>query len=200
MESSALCYQRFGILNGDKCQLSHMLDQRIHMPVLCAIFYGHRILFDKHRVNVTNRNRAAVTEQRFNILHLVCKPQKAAMRKNTLINATLATALTAVSTFSFAAPTVVPNAPELSSRGYVLMDYHTGTVLVERDADKRLNPASLTKLMTAYVAGQEVKSGNISLDDDVVISRNAWAKTSQTLQKCSLKWVPLFLCLIYIVV
>lgn len=56
------------------------------------------------------------------------------------------------------------------------MDYHTGTVLVERDADKRLNPASLTKLMTAYVAGQEVKSGNISLDDEVVISRNAWAK------------------------
>ena len=98
------------------------------------------------------------------------------MRKNTLFNATLATTLTAVSAFSFAAPTVVPNAPELSSRGYVLMDYHTGTVLVERDADKRLNPASLTKLMTAYVAGQEVKSGNISLDDEVVISRNAWAK------------------------
>ncbi|WP_080535309.1 serine hydrolase [Vibrio parahaemolyticus] len=78
--------------------------------------------------------------------------------------------------FAFAAPTVVPNAPELSSRGYVLMDYHTGKVLVERDADKRLNPASLTKLMTAYVAGQEVNAGNISLDDQVVISRNAWAK------------------------
>lgn len=56
------------------------------------------------------------------------------------------------------------------------MDYHTGTVLVERDSEKRLNPASLTKLMTAYVAGQEVKAGNISLDDEVVISRNAWAK------------------------
>ncbi|EGQ9352282.1 TPA: serine hydrolase [Vibrio parahaemolyticus] len=98
------------------------------------------------------------------------------MRKNTLFNTTFLTSLATFSHFAFAAPTVVPNAPELSSRGYVLMDYHTGKVLVERDADKRLNPASLTKLMTAYVAGQEVNAGNISLDDQVVISRNAWAK------------------------
>ncbi|MBE3764823.1 D-alanyl-D-alanine carboxypeptidase [Vibrio parahaemolyticus] len=98
------------------------------------------------------------------------------MRKNTLFNTTFLTGLATLSHFAFAAPTVVPNAPELSSRGYVLMDYHTGKVLVERDADKRLNPASLTKLMTAYVAGQEVNAGNISLDDQVVISRNAWAK------------------------
>ncbi|TBT45147.1 D-alanyl-D-alanine carboxypeptidase [Vibrio parahaemolyticus] len=96
--------------------------------------------------------------------------------KNTLFNTTFLTGLATFSHFAFAAPTVVPNAPELSSRGYVLMDYHTGKVLVERDADKRLNPASLTKLMTAYVAGQEVNAGNISLDDQVVISRNAWAK------------------------
>ncbi|EJB8584111.1 D-alanyl-D-alanine carboxypeptidase [Vibrio parahaemolyticus] len=98
------------------------------------------------------------------------------MRKITLFNMTFLTGLVTFSHFAFAAPTVVPNAPELSSRGYVLMDYHTGKVLVERDADKRLNPASLTKLMTAYVAGQEVNAGNISLGDQVVISRNAWAK------------------------
>lgn len=98
------------------------------------------------------------------------------MRKITLFNTTFLTGLATFSYFAFAAPTVVPNAPELSSRGYVLMDYHTGKVLVARDADKRLNPASLTKLMTAYVAGQEVNAGNISLDDQVVISRNAWAK------------------------
>ncbi|HCG7753639.1 TPA: D-alanyl-D-alanine carboxypeptidase [Vibrio parahaemolyticus] len=98
------------------------------------------------------------------------------MRKITLFNTTFLTGLVTFSHFAFAAPTVVPNAPELSSRGYVLMDYHTGKVLVERDADKRLNPASLTKLMTAYVAGQEVNAGNISLNDQVVISRNAWAK------------------------
>ena len=77
---------------------------------------------------------------------------------------------------AFAAPTIIPDPPALGAKGYILLDYHTGTVLVEKNADKKLNPASLTKLMTAYVAGQEVKSGNISLDDQVRISRNAWAK------------------------
>ncbi len=98
------------------------------------------------------------------------------MRKNNLFQLAIITGFAAFSTLSVAAPTVVPNAPNLSSRGYVLIDYHTGTVLVERESDKRLNPASLTKLMTAYVAGREVSSGNISLDDKVVVSRNAWAK------------------------
>ncbi|MGS6581350.1 serine hydrolase [Vibrio diabolicus] len=98
------------------------------------------------------------------------------MRKSTILNTVLITGFAAVSSLAYAAPTVVPNAPELSSRGYVLMDFHTGKVLVERDANKRLNPASLTKLMTAYVAGQEINAGNITLDDEVVISRNAWAK------------------------
>ncbi|NOH79850.1 D-alanyl-D-alanine carboxypeptidase [Vibrio sp. RE86] len=77
---------------------------------------------------------------------------------------------------AFAAPTIIPDPPTLGAKGYILIDYHTGEVLVEKNADKKLNPASLTKLMTAYVAGQEVKSGNISLDDQVRISQNAWAK------------------------
>ncbi|NVD08909.1 D-alanyl-D-alanine carboxypeptidase [Vibrio sp. JPW-9-11-11] len=75
-----------------------------------------------------------------------------------------------------AAPTIIPDPPSLGAKGYILMDYHTGAVLVEKNADSKLNPASLTKLMTAYVAGQEVNRGNISLDDQVRISRNAWAK------------------------
>ncbi len=113
---------------------------------------------------------------RLSVSHRLLIRLDVTMRKITLFNTTFLTGLVTFSHFAFAAPTVVPNAPELSSRGYVLMDYHTGKVLVERDADKRLNPASLTKLMTAYVAGQEVNAGNISLDDQVVISRNAWAK------------------------
>ncbi|MDF2152933.1 D-alanyl-D-alanine carboxypeptidase family protein [Vibrio sp. CAU 1672] len=88
----------------------------------------------------------------------------------------LATALVAVPALSSAAPTVIPDAPTLGARGYILMDYHSGTVLVEKNADQRLNPASLTKLMTAYVAGQELNAGNIGFDDEVVISRNAWAR------------------------
>ncbi len=88
-----------------------------------------------------------------------------------------ATALYSLSfSASAAMPTVVPDAPTLSAKGYVLMDYNTGKVLVEKDANVKLNPASLTKLMTSYVAGQEMKQGNISDKDRVVISRNAWAK------------------------
>lgn len=89
------------------------------------------------------------------------------------------TALISTISLSFgasAAPTIIPDPPTLGAKGYILMDYHTGEVLVEKNADKKLNPASLTKLMTAYVAGQEVKSGNISLEDQVRISQNAWAK------------------------
>ncbi|WP_028023649.1 serine hydrolase [Enterovibrio calviensis] len=86
--------------------------------------------------------------------------------------------LTAVSTSAaaIAAPSVVPDAPQIAAKGYVLMDYNSGKVLAENNAYERLNPASLTKMMTSYVIGQEVERGNISLEDEVVISKNAWAK------------------------
>ncbi|KII76177.1 D-alanyl-D-alanine carboxypeptidase family protein [Vibrio renipiscarius] len=77
---------------------------------------------------------------------------------------------------AIAAPSITPDPPVLGAKGYILMDYNTGQVLVEHNAHDRLNPASLTKLMTAYVAGQEVSAGNINLDDQVTISRKAWAK------------------------
>ncbi|KHT51524.1 D-alanyl-D-alanine carboxypeptidase family protein [Vibrio sinaloensis] len=86
---------------------------------------------------------------------------------------------TLVSLFSFsvvAAPTIIPDPPVIGAKGYILLDYHTGAVLVEKNADSQLNPASLTKLMTAYVAGQEIRNGNISLEDQVTISQRAWAK------------------------
>ncbi|GLQ74973.1 D-alanyl-D-alanine carboxypeptidase [Vibrio penaeicida] len=56
------------------------------------------------------------------------------------------------------------------------MDFHSGKVLAEKEANTRLSPASLTKMMTSYVIGQELERGNISLSDKVVISKNAWAK------------------------
>ncbi|WP_159650585.1 D-alanyl-D-alanine carboxypeptidase family protein [Vibrio atypicus] len=86
------------------------------------------------------------------------------------------TLLSALSFSVVAAPTIVPDPPVIGANGYILLDFHTGAVLVEKNADQTLNPASLTKLMTAYVAGQEVSSGNISLDDQVTISERAWAK------------------------
>ncbi|GGO72452.1 serine hydrolase [Bowmanella pacifica] len=79
------------------------------------------------------------------------------------------------STISYAA-VVIPSPPEVAAKGYVLMDYNTGKVIAESNADIRLAPASLTKIMTAYVIGMELKSGAIKMDDMVTVSQNAWAK------------------------
>ncbi len=54
------------------------------------------------------------------------------------------------------------------------MDYHSGAVLAENGADKRLEPASLTKIMTAYVVFKELEEGNITLQDRVRVSKKAW--------------------------
>ncbi|QUJ66835.1 serine hydrolase [Photobacterium sp. GJ3] len=75
-----------------------------------------------------------------------------------------------------AAPAVIPDAPQIAAKGYILMDYHSGKILAGNNEYEKLPPASLTKMMTSYVIGQAVKSGKISLDDTVVISKNAWAK------------------------
>ncbi len=86
--------------------------------------------------------------------------------------------LSAVSFSSQAAnaPMVMPNAPTVAAKAYVLMDYNSGRIIAENNAYESLNPASLTKMMTSYVIGHEVKVGNISLDDEVTISKKAWSK------------------------
>lgn len=99
--------------------------------------------------------------------------------KKSILKSVLASSITlsiTLSSTAFASPIVTPDAPQIAAKGYVLMDYHSGKVLAEREMDTKLSPASLTKMMTSYVIGQEVKRGNISLNDDVVISKNAWAK------------------------
>ncbi|MBU2977027.1 D-alanyl-D-alanine carboxypeptidase family protein [Alteromonas sp. C1M14] len=71
---------------------------------------------------------------------------------------------------------VIPPAPSVAAEGFVLMDNETGQVIAEKNADMQLPPASLTKMMTSYVIGKELEAGNISMDDMVTISENAWAK------------------------
>jgi D-alanyl-D-alanine carboxypeptidase (penicillin-binding protein 5/6) len=93
-----------------------------------------------------------------------------------LIISSIATTAVVSSTTVFASPIVIPDSPQIAAKGYVLMDYHSGKVLAEKEMNTQLSPASLTKMMTSYVIGQELERGNISLDDDVVISKNAWAK------------------------
>jgi serine-type D-Ala-D-Ala carboxypeptidase (penicillin-binding protein 5/6) len=101
------------------------------------------------------------------------------MKKNKLLTSLIISSVSfsaAVSYSVSASPIVVPDAPQIAAKGYVLMDYHSGKVLAEKEMNTKLPPASLTKMMTSYVIGQELARGNISQDDDVVISKNAWAK------------------------
>ncbi len=89
----------------------------------------------------------------------------------------MALATVTLTSFTLAAnPRVVPNPPPVAADAYILVDHATGAVLVEKNADEQLPPASLTKMMTSYVIGKEIQAGNISMDDQVTISRNAWAK------------------------
>ena len=69
---------------------------------------------------------------------------------------------------------LVPPPPELAASSWILMDARTGTVLVEQNADERLPPASLTKMMTDYVLATEVEAGRVALDSRVPISERAW--------------------------
>lgn len=68
----------------------------------------------------------------------------------------------------------IPAAPSLSARAYILEDFATGQILAESQADSRIEPASITKLMTSYVVFSELKRGNLHLDDEVLISEAAW--------------------------
>lgn len=68
----------------------------------------------------------------------------------------------------------VPPVPSVSSKSYILMAADTRRVLAERDADKSLPPASLTKIMTSYVVAAELAAGRVGLADEVPISVKAW--------------------------
>ncbi|BAN46533.1 D-alanyl-D-alanine carboxypeptidase family protein [Metapseudomonas resinovorans] len=86
----------------------------------------------------------------------------------------LPAALLIVAPVSMAAQQIVPSPPQLAAKSYVLMDALSGQVLVENNGDQRLPPASLTKLMTAYIATLEIRKGQIGESDPVTISEHAW--------------------------
>ncbi len=71
-------------------------------------------------------------------------------------------------------PRPVPAPPIIGAKSYLMIDARTGTELAALAADERLAPASLTKLMTAYVVFQSLEQGSIRLDDEVTISEKAW--------------------------
>ena len=69
---------------------------------------------------------------------------------------------------------IVPAPPKIKASSYLVMDYDSGKLLVEENADARIPPASLTKIMTSYVVGSELANGNITLEDEVLVSEKAW--------------------------
>ncbi|RRJ83570.1 D-alanyl-D-alanine carboxypeptidase family protein [Aestuariirhabdus litorea] len=75
----------------------------------------------------------------------------------------------------------IPSAPSLAASSYLLMDADSGRILVESNAHQPLPPASLTKLMTAYVAENELAAGNIGAQDEVLVSEKAWKMGGSTM-------------------
>jgi len=90
-------------------------------------------------------------------------------------------ALLFVCSAAFSASVPIPKAPTIDARAYILMDYESGKVLGEEKADERMEPASLTKLMTAYAVFKALKENRLKLEDMVPISEHAWkAEGSRT--------------------
>lgn len=87
-----------------------------------------------------------------------------------------------------AAPAVIPAPPSIAASGYILIDADSGRVITEKNADEKLPPASLTKLMTSYVLSYELAEGNVANTDMVTISENAWAQ-NPTFAGSSLMWI-----------
>ncbi len=87
-----------------------------------------------------------------------------------------------------AQPSLIPAAPKLSAKSWILLDADSGEVITEHNADERLPPASLTKLMTSYVVSYWLENGQIQNDDLVTISKNAWAQ-NPVFKGSSLMWI-----------
>jgi len=69
---------------------------------------------------------------------------------------------------------LIPAAPTVAAKSFILIDFNSGKVIAEKNADTRLSPASLTKIMTVYVIFRELSKGHLTLDEKVTISKKAW--------------------------
>jgi len=81
---------------------------------------------------------------------------------------------TLLSTVAGATPKPVPEPPALKADSYFLIDFDSGRVLAEKNPDKHIEPASITKLMTAYLVDKAIADGEITVDELVTISEKAW--------------------------
>ena len=84
--------------------------------------------------------------------------------------------LSFVSLSTLAEESFIPDPPSVNATNYILIDSVSGRVLAEKGADERIEPASITKIMTGYVAADQADKGFVSLSDEVLISENCWRK------------------------
>ena len=70
----------------------------------------------------------------------------------------------------------IPDPPSIGSSNYILIDSTTNRILAQKNPDERIEPASITKIMTGYVVSDQVEEGFINLQDEVLISENCWRK------------------------
>jgi len=68
----------------------------------------------------------------------------------------------------------VPAPPQLAAKSYVLMEYTSGRILVQHNADRSFEPASLTKIMTDYIVSDELAKGTLTMEEEVTVSEKAW--------------------------
>ena len=85
--------------------------------------------------------------------------------------------------------TMIPGVPQIDAESYILIDYNSGKVLAEQNADSRRDPASLTKMMTSYVIGQAMKAGKFKESDLVTIGNDAWATGNPVFKGSSLMFL-----------
>jgi len=69
---------------------------------------------------------------------------------------------------------IVPSPPELNASSHILIDYNSGRILAQNRINERIEPASMTKMMTVYVIASALKEGQIKSEDLVTISEKAW--------------------------
>ena len=93
----------------------------------------------------------------------------------------LVAAVCFVSAIQVQAAALIPSPPEVAVKSYILMDVDSREVLASDNPDEVMHPASLTKMMTSYIADMEIAAGNIKRDDKVLISKNAWGMGGSTM-------------------
>ncbi|EHF4999781.1 D-alanyl-D-alanine carboxypeptidase DacA [Enterobacter asburiae] len=111
------------------------------------------------------------------------------VQRMALTTALCAAALSAAHADDLNIKTMIPGVPQIDAESYILIDYNSGKVLAEQNADARRDPASLTKMMTSYVIGQAMKAGKFKESDLVTIGNDAWATGNPVFKGFSLMFL-----------